>query len=243
MSFFTKVFAAFGAQPGVRAWTVDNKLSAADNRPDMEARKARSNQRLAQHGIPPLEEILPFRGYQQGRFRKPDEVARRALVLRGLVLAGSGEKTTAEVMAYFTAQDLEKQVSEIERQLLKQPTCWQPANSPLLWRREALHVLLWSLGLVDTLRFPTQVCPALIGMPAFGPSPAEWIATAQLRDPNRILDEADLAYRLHDTVRYANMHNKSIPGRLNPHVVMERHFALKWLVMAARNWDDITVDS
>ena len=80
-------------------------------------------------------------------------------------------------------------------------------------------------------------------MPKLGTTTANFVTSASLRTKSEILDETDMAYRIHWAVREAQIHKQSPPANLLADVVMERHYALNWLVWYADEWDDITTDT
>ena len=58
----------------------------------------------------------------------------------------------------------------------------------------------------------------------------------------QILDEADLIYRLHWAVRDADLNGRPIPPALNQNVVIERYYALNWLMVPREDpypWDEV----
>ena len=78
------------------------------------------------------------------------------------------------------------------------------------------------------------------------PNPEEakgFIASAKLRNIEAILDETDKIYRIHWAVRDAQLNKKTVPAKLDSGVVVERHYALNWLIWYADEWDEITTDT
>ena len=72
----------------------------------------------------------------------------------------------------------------------------------------------------------------------------QFISSAKLRTPSEILDQADLIYRYHWAVVDARVNGKEPPAKLDPSVVMERHYALNWLIgYMNQEWDDVSTDT
>jgi hypothetical protein len=72
----------------------------------------------------------------------------------------------------------------------------------------------------------------------------QFIADAKLRDFSQILDQADLIYRYHWAVVDARVKQKPAPAGLEKGVVMERHYALNWLIgYMNQAWDDVSTDT
>jgi hypothetical protein len=137
-------------------------------------------------------------------------------------------------------------VSPDEAQFLtvQEPTQEQMVDAT--WRAEALWVLLWSLDRVRDLEYPSDLCDLEAlqdALPPIGESTAAFVEGAEPRAPAEILDAADLIYRTHWAVRDAQLKGLEPPAQLNPSVVMERHYALNWLVYYADEWDEITTDT
>ncbi len=113
------------------------------------------------------------------------------------------------------------------------------------WRVEALWALLWSLGLVDDMPYPTDTCEmeTLHAVMAESKYVEQFLGSLSLRSKSEILDEVDKIYRIHWAVVDARLNGKNPPDNLNPSVVYERHYVLSWLVWYADEWDDITTDT
>ncbi len=57
-----------------------------------------------------------------------------------------------------------------------------------------------------------------------------FLKKAKLRSQSEILDAADLIYRYHWAVVDARINNREAPAGLDGGIVMERHYALNWLM-------------
>ena len=65
-----------------------------------------------------------------------------------------------------------------------------------------------------------------------------------MRPLSDILDQADLIYRYHWAVVDARINGQDAPAGLNSGVVLERHYALNWLIgYFDQAWDDISTDT
>ncbi|MES2774052.1 MAG: DUF4272 domain-containing protein [Bacteroidota bacterium] len=219
-------------------YTTDHKLTG-------EERKNVTNKFLKQKGVPTLEHLPLVDDHKQARFRSQNEVARKAVVLYGLIFVANKEKTSEEIIAYFKKHDLWKNVSPEEQKYLEKKIKTDDDHNPVTWRLENLNVLLWALGHFDKLSFPTTICDfsKYSNLPNLDASPTSWINNSKLRNIEDILNETDLIYRIHWATEDARINNKTVPANLNPDVIMERHFALNWLTMYADDWDDITTDT
>jgi Domain of unknown function (DUF4272) len=252
MGLFTGLLSLFGCgqkkQSNTRANTIDTgsiAFYAKDRKLTGQERKEFSNKFLKQKGVPILDHLPLVEDYTEARFRDDKEVARKAVVLYGLIYVAHGEKTSKEMIDYFKKYNLWNSVSHDERQYLEKENKTQKDNNPVTWRIENLNVLLWALAKFDSLSFPTTMCDfsKYNNLPNLELDPTEWIQQSKLRDKEDILNQTDLIYRIHWATRDAGLKGKSMPAGLSEDIVMERHFALNWLTMYADDWDDITTDT
>lgn len=252
MGLFTAFFSLFGC--GQRKAsnskanipdTVSTAFYPTDHKLTGQERKDFSNKFLKQKGVPVLDHLPLVEDYIEAKFRDEKEVAKKAVVLYGLIYVAHGEKSSKEMIAYFKKYDLWNSVSPDERQYLEKENKTPEDNNPVTWRIENLNVLLWALGNFDTLSFPTTICnfTNYKNLPDLEVDPTMWIEKSKLRNNEDILNQTDLIYRIHWATREAGLKEKPMPAGLSEDIVMERHFALNWLTMYADDWDDITTDT
>jgi hypothetical protein len=114
----------------------------------------------------------------------------------------------------------------------------------MLWRYECVPVLLWTLGLQLELPPPNGICDV--------PQVTAAVLTTNLddleargwrRDVGEILDQADLMYRLHWALRNAQLTGQQPPDGIDASVVIERRWALHWLLDPSMPWDEISLDT
>jgi hypothetical protein len=109
----------------------------------------------------------------------------------------------------------------------------------IAWREEALHALLWALGLVDDLP-PDVMCPKAPAYERLAPelNPANARGVARLRPLAELAAMLDLYYLLHWHARRAQYHGDVWDYDIAPGVVLERRRALEWLFQDA-SWEDV----
>ena len=113
------------------------------------------------------------------------------------------------------------------------------------WRAESYHVLLWALGFIKDLSFPSDLCNIGddVGI-LFSKSEQEFREMAKLRSKKEILDQADLILRYNWACVSVRINNQPPPSGLNGSVVFERHYALNWLICSQnQEWDDVTTNT
>ncbi len=107
------------------------------------------------------------------------------------------------------------------------------------WREEALHALLWALGLVVDLP-PDTMCPRQPAYERLAPDldPSKALDDVRLRPLEEIAAMLDFYYCLHWHARKAQYHGDVWDYQIAPGVVLERRRALEWLFQDAR-WEDV----
>jgi len=178
------------------------------------------------------------------QIRDAKDVARRVIILYavGSVVFEGGRE---ESIKFLKEAGLWDYVSPSEVAFLENQKPSEQETADVIWRMEALWMLLWAMGKVKELDLPTKPCD-LDMIHELVPKRAEvaqYINSATLKTKSEILDHTDMIYRIHWAVRDAQLNKKPIPAGLDADVVVERHYALNWLVFYADDWDDITTDT
>ncbi|WP_194921024.1 DUF4272 domain-containing protein [Catenulispora rubra] len=210
------------------------------------ARKARSEARLAAAGIS-VPDHLPWIGAGDDiKLRTPTEAAQRAYALFLTAMRADALLSDAEIPAEEMRERFPQgfaAFSPIEAAFFAaaEPEKQTLINS--LWRYESLAALQWALGWAEELPWPTTICDlntVITTMMDADPDPDERIATAALRPAAEILDALDLHFRLHWATRHAGLEGRPNPADLDGGVIMERHYALNWLItFMGADWDDV----
>lgn len=207
-------------------------------------RKARTDAFLDTQGLQVPLHLPPVVSETELRLRRPQEVAGRALALF-LVAVRSESVATNEPIS--VAQLEEKfpvslpHLTPVERAFLNTETPSATETTQFSWRYESLFLLEWALGLTASLPFPNTICDVPLTARTIASSNSEELfRSAKLRPANEILDALDLHYRLHWLVRQAQVEEKPVPAGLEGGVILERHYALNWLVcFEDSEWDDV----
>jgi Domain of unknown function (DUF4272) len=109
----------------------------------------------------------------------------------------------------------------------------------IAWREEALHALLWVLGLVEDLP-PDRMCPKqpVYEQLAPGLDPRRARDDLRMRPLSEIAAMLDFYYCLHWHARKAQYHGDVWDYQIAPGVVLERRRALEWLFQDVP-WEDV----
>jgi len=206
-------------------------------------RKARSDAQLSARGVRVSDSLPPLVSEPELRLRAPVEVAGRALAL--LVVAvraesfvdGQGAIPVADLRRDYPAAF--DHLSPREHAFLDDDAPARDDLPQFTWRYEALLLLEWALGLVEALPFPAGICDVPLTARTLM-NAKDLMQAATLRPAGEILDALDLHYRLHWAVRQARLDKSDAPAGLEPGVILERHYALNWLVRFEDNdWDEV----
>jgi hypothetical protein len=176
--------------------------------------------------------------------RTKDEVVDRALALcyLGLKSEGLEQKHLDQMDKNY---NISAKLSENEKAfaIAKQPTEQQKIDAN--WRYESLHVMLWALGFIDTLKYPDEMCNVASDVKIIHDlTEQQFRQKAKLRTKREILDQADLILRLDWACVSARIKNQPAPGNLDKGVIFERHYSLNWLInYMSQDWDNVTTDT
>jgi len=220
------------------------KREAATPSPEALDRKAHSIARLKSEGVPTVDHLPVIEDSKQAKIRTKEEIAHRTIAVCLTAVKGEGvdQKTVDLLVKHFGA---EKFFSPKEAAFIKNPHPTQKELAKFSWRYECYWVLLWSLGYIDKLARPEQMCdvPKATGI-LRDLSTEQFIEHAKLRPIGEILDQADLLYRYDWAAVNARLKNQSAPAKLESGVVQEWHYVLNWLIgYMDQQWDDISTDT
>lgn len=238
------------AYPSPETWEFANQRQRA--------RTLRSFAELRKRSVPVYPGPLFVADDDEVKIQPADEVARRMMVLWAVVLRAEGIPQT-EAVELLDQLDLWKSVSPLEKSFLE---CSDPSPDEcqrLVWRLESIWVLLWVLGHIEQLDWPSGMCDVrhLTGLVSPHEADPTFIASARLRPIAGVLDAQDLIMRIHWAIRDAYLHQGGmIPVGLDwtqdadwvpvtmaaeVGVVEQRHHTLNWLVnfLDPENWDRV----
>ena len=213
-------------------------------------RKERSIARLKEEGVPYIEHLPSEVLDSEAVIRNPEEISRRAIALFAVALYS--EVLLSENPDREEALDFVRRIDEsyhimdeftpAERAYLDNPAPEEHDRIQFLWRYECCAVLLWALGITE-LPYPSEICdvPFIARFFFDNQERGSVLDLGEIRGREAILDEADLTRRYDWASVDARIKGQEAPASLDSGIVMERHYALNWLIGAddGADWDDI----
>lgn len=207
-------------------------------------RKKRSIEILKKEDIPYIKHLRALPDEDEIMLRSVDEVARRAMLLNLIARFADGESQTwfqQKIQQYRLADILTEQ----ERTFVEDDNPPEYITILFSQRLESFWTLAWALQLVDSLGRPDHFCNAEAAYALLDDrSPDQFLLDAKLRDKTEIMDTLDLHFRYHWAVTDAELYGKRTPGKLEPDVVYQRHYALNWLIQhEEQDWDEVSTNT
>ena len=207
------------------------------------ARRERSRLRTAELGAPFLKDLPVVEDAKTIEPRPAQEVAGRAVAVAIAAVKGEGlEQDRVEgIVEKLEAKAL---LTPEERKFVFDPAPTDKDRAKFGWRYEGLDVLLWALGFRDSLPTANAIMDPATDVGIVRKNGAAGLtANAKPRTMDELLDMADLYYCLHWAAIELRI-NGQANERLNEEIIMERHYALNWLIRYMnQDWDHVTTDT
>lgn len=211
---------------------------------DSFARKTRQEDFLSSQGLKIPHHLPVVISEAEVTLRPAKEVALRALGLLAVAIHAESQlsKETFDQEAFANEfPDAIAALTPKEQAFISNTDSNEHEAVQFCWRYEALSLLEWALGLSDNLAFPSQICDVPLTVKKLTELDVkQWLDLAKLRPTSEILDALDLHFRLHWRIRQDKLDGESTPNDIDGGIVLERHYALNWLVQFENaDWDDV----
>lgn len=206
-------------------------------------RKAKSESFLDAHAIKVNKNLPCSPSSEDVELRLKDEVLNRAYAL--LIIAVKGEGLEQEQLEKVVLDKRITSFSPREKVVFDSTELSDQERAYATWRYESLYTMMWALGKMDDLKFPSDICDVqeIVGK-IFQLSREEFVETVQLRSKSEILDELDKTYRMNWACVDARIKGEEVSGGINPSVIYERHYSLNWLTKYQdQDWDDVQTNT
>lgn len=211
--------------------------------PEQAERKARSESILKQRGVKINANLQSLRASSDIQLRSPEEIIDRAYAL--LITAVKGEGIEQEHLVKAIKSKNIRSFSPREEIIFQAGSLSDEDRAYATWRYEGLNTILWALGLLDELPYPSAICdvPKIVEL-IFQPSRSDFEGSVKMREPEEIMDVLDLHYRMNWACVDARIKGEEVSGSLDSGVVYERHYALNWLTCDGnKEWDDVQTNT
>lgn len=217
-------------------------------------RKEKSIEILKANNVPYMEGLPVIEDANEIEMRSAEEIAKRAIgCLISIQVAcdiNSGENIEESrefFKGFLEKYKVKEELTDNEKKIIFGSPDRQDVIN-MAWKYEAYWTLIWALGIVDKLEYPSQICDCNFAIRAVADYEDfnDFMKTVKLRSIEEILDEADLIYRYNWACVNARIHGENPPAGLDPGVVFERHWGLNWLIGKGTyndNWDSISTDT
>ncbi|MCE2593366.1 DUF4272 domain-containing protein [Motilimonas cestriensis] len=208
--------------------------------PESYNRREQTEHFLKQNNIP-VPKLPPIPCEQELLLRSEDAIYHRAMALFVVALRAEYLATGEPIQI----ETLKEKIPDGFRDLSPAEIVFlngEPSEEEVIqfaWRYEGVALLLWVLGLLPELDFPNSICDVPnVAKIAFNCDALK--KDIKLKPINEVLDCLDLHYRLHWLCRQAALDEKPLPFEVDSGVIVERHYALNWLIgFEGSNWDDV----
>jgi hypothetical protein len=217
-------------------------------------RKLKSIEILKLNQVPYMEGLPRIEDVNEIEVRSAEEIAKRAIacLIAIQVACDINNGENVEESREFFKGFLEKygvsnELTEAEKKIIFGTPEEQDVIN-MAWKYEAYWTLIWALGILDELNYPSQICDCdfAINVVADCNDFDEFMKKVNLRSVDEILNEADLIYRYNWACVDARIHGKNAPAKLDSGVVFERHWGLNWLIGKGTendDWDCVSTDT
>lgn len=215
------------------------------------ARKNKSIEKLKELGIAYLDTLPTIEDSSEVTLRSLDEICQRAIAC---LLSTQIACDISENNDYNESKQLFSSLLKnygVENNLLyKEKKLFAGSYQEqdvidIVWTYETYWALIWALGLIDNIEYPTTICDCQKAITIVGDCQSydEFKSKCHLRDIEEILDMLDLHYRYHWACVEKSINPETSIGKLNSDVVIERRRGLEWLISQKQDWNDIQLNT
>ncbi len=203
-------------------------------------RKKHTEDFLRSHGLPVFDNLPPLEEENDITLKTPREIAERILMLSYLNCTAFDPELRNRITGFLKEEGLWGKISPKEKLLFEKSEFNDDDITIIAWRAESIWMLLWSINKSDHLNFPPEEVnfnSIFKHLPPFLNSTEDFVTSATLRPATEILDQADLLFRLNWIFYQAQSNNLNIT-EFNDGIILERYFAINWVINLRSNWDE-----
>lgn len=219
------------------------RFDSPDPTPAQRERRKRNSDTIRQMKLPVLDSLPVVEEDAAVRPRSTEEIAQRCLATAICAVKGetNDQELTVDLLKRFP---ISPHLSPEEQSFAQEAVTTDKDRAKFAWRYECVHVFLWSLGFLEELQPPNELCDVSGEMGIIRDKGFEGLKKeAKPRSVAEILDQADYYYRLHWSAIELRLKGTESEA-INEEIILERHRALNWLIRYLdQAWDDVTTDT
>jgi len=214
-------------------------------------RREKSNKIIESLGITCFHDLPLIEGSDEVSLKNVDQICKRAIAsllsiqLACDIIEGNNYQESKEYFEdLLDKYGVKDNLLYKERKLFDGDYTMQDAVD-VSWTYECYWALCWSLGLINKMGFPNDICNTKIAISfvSICKDYNDFRKKAKLRDVEEILDMLDLYYRYHWACVEKDINGTAEIKDLNMEVVAERRRGLEWLIKDEKDWNDITLNT
>ncbi|MBQ0137998.1 MAG: DUF4272 domain-containing protein [Kurthia sp.] len=211
--------------------------------------------KLQSNGIPYANQLPLLPDTKDMQLLSVEQIARRAAVVLIIIqfvreIVDDSEKASIKTSkriaeVFLNRYGVKMNMTPSEEAFLQQTNYDKQQLIDKMWLYESAWVMLWSIGLVENLEEPQQICDVehLLMVLASYQNIGELLTDAALRPAAEIFVRMDENYLYYWACVDARMKNLQAPADLDEGIVMERQRAFNWMSQLQNaTWDDIKVN-
>lgn len=219
-----------------------------------QGRRAATLAKLKVNHIPFAETMPLLPDSKQVNLKSIENIARRATAIL-IVIQFAREilddtekanvKTSKRIAEVFLNRyGVKMNLTAAEQQFLEKEHYDKQELINKMWLYEAVWAMYWSIGLIDELQEPTEICDvdAVLNLLTSYTNIGELMADTNLRNPSELLTMMDENYLYLWACVDERIKGQEPPAGLDEGVVMERQRAFNWMTqLNEEQWDDVTM--
>lgn len=212
-------------------------------------RKKRIEKRLLKLDVPVNPNLPIVEDSKNMQMRASTELVKRMMILNVTAAYASDPDSKnniskEQVLSYLRDYELEDSVTKSEWEFLNKKKYTVSDRAPLTWRFEAVNILAWTLGLINSMSKVSKSCDVMQLMKVVTKRSIEDILVdVKIVSTKEFLDMLDFLYRYSWASVQALLEKRNLSNNENSEIIYQRLYTLNWIVNPDISWDDISVDS
>lgn len=236
--------------------TADDVTQYAAATVENQGRRTATIEKLKASHIPFAEQMPLLPDSEQVKLKTVEQIARRATAVLIVIqfvrevlddTEKANIKTSKRIAEVFLNRyGVKMDLTAKEEAFLEKGQYEQQELIDQMWLYEAVWTMYWSIGLVEDLKEPTEICDVayLLDVLSSFTNIGELLQNTEQQSRSEILNAMDENYLYHWACVDHRMKGQIAPAGLDEGVVMERQRAFNWMTqLNNEQWDDVTMNT